>query len=149
MTKQELIKLYDEGFSDRKNQKPRKLLPADFYQFVYDEGYNRSELLYIRNDEELLYKTFVDYYQHIKKSKKDYQPGFYKINLTFWQIIELIFVYLVWVTHESNTKKSWYEVKKGMEKHHHNFCNPVVIDGHRFLKCDHIGCEFVDPVDLK
>ena len=61
-------------------------------------------------------------------------------NLTFWQQIELIPMRVIWLFTEPSQRKSWHEVKKGMEMHEHKFVLPITIKGYRFLKCEHEGC---------
>lgn len=69
-----------------------------------------------------------------------------KYNLTFWQRVELFFIWPIWFLHTSPTRKTWHEVKKGMEKHKCNFVNEFYYKGSRFLACDHEGCNIVhDP----
>jgi hypothetical protein len=70
-----------------------------------------------------------------------------KYNLTFWQRIELIPIWIMWITTDSKERKSWHLVKKGMEKHEHNFTIPSPYKGYMFYKCEHEGCNLSDPAE--
>lgn len=71
-----------------------------------------------------------------------------KYNLTFWQRLELIPIWLMWIAADPEKRKTWHLVKKGMEKHTCNFVNPITHRGYKFMECDHPGCNTCDPVDL-
>lgn len=72
-----------------------------------------------------------------------------KYNLTFWQWIELyLFIRPMWTTYDPEKRKSWHEVKKGMEKHEHKFTIEVWTQGYRFLQCEHEGCRVCHDPDL-
>lgn len=64
-----------------------------------------------------------------------------KYNLTFWQRVSLIPIWFFWIGAEK--RKSWHEVKKGMEYHEHNFTIPGNEYGMDYLQCDHEGCTCV------
>lgn len=69
-------------------------------------------------------------------------------NLSIRQRITLPFLWLYWVLHQSDNKKSWHLVKKGMERHTHNYTtNTFVKEGITFVKCDHEGCNVCDVID--
>lgn len=68
-----------------------------------------------------------------------------KYNLTFWQRIELIFVFFLWITIPEEKRRTWHEVKKGAEKHDHNFTIPIAEINYWFLGCDHEGCNYCKP----
>jgi len=77
----------------------------------------------------------------------DSKKGGVKYNLTFWQKLELIELRLMWLAADKNKRKSWHEVKKGMEKHEHKFTKPFTYDGFEFLQCEHEGCRRCVPID--
>jgi hypothetical protein len=68
-----------------------------------------------------------------------------KYNLTFWQRLELIPMRLFWLVHPPEDRKTWHEVKKGMEQHKHKFTKPIVEQGYKFLQCEHEGCTLCEP----
>lgn len=72
-------------------------------------------------------------------------------KLTFWQRLELIPIWFMWITTDPNERKSWHLVKKGMEKHEHKFTIPITEAykgrAYRFLQCDHEGCTLCEPAD--
>jgi hypothetical protein len=74
-----------------------------------------------------------------------------KYKLTFWQRLELIPVWFMWITTDKNKRKSWHALKKGSEKHEHKFT--VMHTEHyngkhyHFMKCNHEGCNFCEPID--
>lgn len=73
-----------------------------------------------------------------------------KYNLTFWQWIELyLFIRPMWLAHDPEKRKTWHEVKKGMEKHIHNYTVyiPHEYKGktYDFWQCNHEGCLYVSP----
>jgi hypothetical protein len=75
-----------------------------------------------------------------------------KYNLTFWQRLSLIPLWIYWLGYESPTKKTWHEVKKGMEKHKCNFVRvrSGLYDGrilYHYKECDHEGCNVVEIID--
>lgn len=64
-----------------------------------------------------------------------------KYKLTFWQRLELVPMWFLWFFHaDKSNRKSWHEVKKGMEKHEHKFTKEYWYGNYRFLQCDHEGC---------
>lgn len=63
-----------------------------------------------------------------------------KYNLTFWQRLSLIPIWFIWIGYEPGRRKSWHEVKKGMEKHAHKFTQPTE-DG--YFSCEHEGCNII------
>lgn len=69
-----------------------------------------------------------------------------KYNLTFWQRLELIPIWVMWLTTPVSERKSWHEVKKGMEKHEHKFTKVILKDGYGFLQCEHEGCNICEPI---
>jgi hypothetical protein len=69
-----------------------------------------------------------------------------KYNLTFLQRCELIRLRLIWLLADHRERKTWHEVKKGMEKHEHKFTIPYKVKGVSFMKCEHEGCTECDPV---
>lgn len=56
-----------------------------------------------------------------------------KYNLTFWQRLELIPIFLFWIVADSDKRKSWHLVKKGMEKHECKFTKPYTEQGYKFM----------------
>lgn len=68
-----------------------------------------------------------------------------KYNLTFWQKVQLIPMRVMWLMTED--RKTWHEVKKGIEKHEHKFTKPFTFKGYSFLECEHEGCKLCEPVD--
>ena len=70
-----------------------------------------------------------------------------KYNLGFWQKLQLPLLWIYWKLSVMENKKSWHEVKKGMEKHEHKFSKPFTEQGFKFLQCDHEGCNLCEPVD--
>lgn len=71
-----------------------------------------------------------------------------KYKLTFWQRLSLIPIWLFWFTADKSERKSWHEVKKGMENHKCNFVKPFYEQGYKFMACNHEGCNMCEPVDL-
>jgi hypothetical protein len=69
-----------------------------------------------------------------------------KYNLTFWQRLELIAVWFIWIGHDKNNRKSWHEVKKGIEKHTCKFTKQFKAYGHIFYQCEHEGCNMSDDI---
>jgi hypothetical protein len=69
-----------------------------------------------------------------------------KYKLTLLQKIELPILWIYWKLSVIEDKRSWHEVKKGMEKHTHKFTIPMIYQGYKFMKCEHEGCTVVDPV---
>lgn len=69
-----------------------------------------------------------------------------KYNLTFLQRIELIPIFILWICANNKNRKQWHEVKKGMEKHKHNFTKPFASQGYLFMQCDHEGCNLCEPI---
>lgn len=65
-------------------------------------------------------------------------------NLSFWQKVELPFLWLYWKLSVADNKKSWHEVKKGMEPHKHNYTKIFKKQGVTFAMCDHEGCTDCD-----
>jgi hypothetical protein len=72
-----------------------------------------------------------------------------KYNLTFLQKIELFFLWFYWKITISDVKKSWHEVKKGMEKHTCNYTKSDKIRGYIVYVCDHEGCYKCDFTEQK
>lgn len=70
-----------------------------------------------------------------------------KYNLTFWQKLELIPIWFMWINTPDNERKSWHEVKKGMEKHEHKFTKLFTKQGYNFLQCEHEGCNLCESID--
>lgn len=81
-----------------------------------------------------------------------------KYNLTFWQRFWLPVTWFTWKFLTSDNpadnawitvrkKKSWHEVKKGMEPHICRFTIPVKVDGFTNLLygCEHDGCNLCNP----
>lgn len=53
----------------------------------------------------------------------------------------------MWASTEPDKRKTWHEVKKGMEKHEHKFTKPFTEQGYKLLQCEHEGCNLCEPVD--
>lgn len=70
-----------------------------------------------------------------------------KYNLTFWQKIELIPIFVMWIITDTEKRVSWHIVKKRMEKHEHKYTKPFIENGVEFLQCEYEGCNFCEPVD--
>lgn len=63
-----------------------------------------------------------------------------KYNHTLWQKITIPVLWLYWKLSVIENKKSWHEVKKGIEKHEHKFTKEFWHGRFRFLQCEHEGC---------
>jgi len=76
-----------------------------------------------------------------------------KYNLTIWQRIGLIPLWILWFFNPSPDRKTWHKVKKGMEKHEHKFTIPYSFKSskheYRFLQCEHEGCNFVSAEEYQ
>ncbi len=70
-----------------------------------------------------------------------------KYNLTFWQRLGLPLLWIFWASSDSQTKKTWHEVKKGMEKHEHVFGPIYLHKGWKFRNCTHEGCNICTAMD--
>lgn len=70
-----------------------------------------------------------------------------KYKLTFWQRLELIPMWFFWKMTPYVDRKTWHEVKKGMEKHVHKFTVPKNYDGYWFMQCEHEGCPLCEPTE--
>lgn len=70
-----------------------------------------------------------------------------KYNLTIWQKLGLPFLWLLWATADPDNKKTWHQVKKGIEKHEHDYSIRQIEDGITYYQCSHEGCNMCD-VDL-
>lgn len=70
-----------------------------------------------------------------------------KYKLTFWQRVELIPMRMMWFAADPDERKTWHEVKKGMEKHECKFTKPFSQGGYDFLYCEHEGCKTCEPVN--
>ncbi len=75
-----------------------------------------------------------------------------KYNLTFWQKFFLPLIWLLWAATDPDKRRTWHEVKKGME---HHTCEweelPYEVEQQEFYnyiwyKCKHEGCNTVHPV---
>ncbi len=74
-----------------------------------------------------------------------------KYNLTFWQKLELIPLWILWIGTDRSERRDWHSIKKGMEKHE---CKHTVPDVYKYggrefkiMKCEHEGCNIVSPLD--
>ena len=65
-------------------------------------------------------------------------------NLTTGQKIWLPLLWLYWKFSTLENKKSWHEVKKGMEKHEHVYNKPFMLHDHWWLGCEHEGCNLCE-----
>lgn len=72
-----------------------------------------------------------------------------KYNLTFWQKIQLIPLRLIWLLFNKDKRKSWHEVKKGMEKHEHKFTIPFTQYPYNYMQCEHEGCTVSEKINHK
>jgi hypothetical protein len=72
-----------------------------------------------------------------------------KYNLTFGQRCTLWITWLFWVTTPEDKRKTWHEVKNGMEPHEHKFTKRVIIQGFVLYKCEHEGCNLHDDFSTK
>lgn len=70
-------------------------------------------------------------------------------NLTNWQWVKLIFLFPVWFVLPPSRKKTWHQLKKGMEKHVHVFTEPAMHKGVPIWKCEHEGCNECNLVKSK
>lgn len=79
----------------------------------------------------------------IKKTKVKY-------NLTLLQRLELIPLWFFWFFYPGDKKnrQSWHLIKKGMEKHEHNFVIPVPMGRFTYYQCDHEGCMLSEDPSL-
>ena len=71
-----------------------------------------------------------------------------KYNLTFWQRLELIPVRILWLQADPDKRVSWHLLKKGMEKHKHNYVIPIREGSITLYKCDWEGCNQCIDVTL-
>jgi hypothetical protein len=67
-----------------------------------------------------------------------------KYNLTFWQRVGLIPTWIMWVMTSKKDRKSWHEVKKGMEPHVCKFTIRYLYKGEVWYRCEHEGCKFAE-----
>lgn len=67
-----------------------------------------------------------------------------KYNLTIWQRIALPFLWFIWAGVPVEDRKTWHEVKKGMEKHEHKYTEFFMYKGVPFYRCSHEGCTMCD-----
>lgn len=67
-----------------------------------------------------------------------------KYNLTFWQRFWLWSTWLSWYFYAGDNRKTWHEVKRGMEKHDCKFTIPFREGGFDFWKCEHEGCSMCE-----
>ena len=70
-------------------------------------------------------------------------------NLSTLQRMKLIYLFPIWFFLPRNRKKTWHELKKGMEKHVHVFTEPTMHNGVPFWKCEHEGCNECNLVKSK
>ena len=72
-----------------------------------------------------------------------------KYNLTFWQRLELPFLFFFWMFTPKEDRKTWHHVKKGMEKHICDFSVPITEYGPKYkvFRCSHEGCNMEDILD--
>ncbi len=68
-----------------------------------------------------------------------------KYNLTFWQRLELIPMWFIWIQTDPSKRRSWHLIKKGMEKHEHKYTMSLYYKGYKFGKCEHEGCNTCEP----
>lgn len=73
-----------------------------------------------------------------------------KYKLTTGQRIYLFFLFPVWILFSlfKLNAKSWHEVKKGMEKHKHDFSILYRDKGKMFLGCSHEGCSATEKIGI-
>jgi len=64
-----------------------------------------------------------------------------KYNLNMMQRLSMPLRYLLWATMPKDQRKSWHEVKKGMEPHEHKFTVPRPGG---LLRCEHEGCNLCE-----
>lgn len=69
-----------------------------------------------------------------------------KYNLTIWQQLTLPFVWAMWSLADPTKRKTWHEVKKGMEPHTCIFTKRFEIEGYVFFECEHEGCNLCSDV---
>lgn len=75
-----------------------------------------------------------------------------KYNLTFWQrYFQLPIIWWFWVQLPENERKTWHNVKKGLETH---ICEFEEVGGEKWMhgncyttfhNCKHEGCNMVQP----
>ena len=65
-------------------------------------------------------------------------------TLSTLQKLQLPFIWLYWKLSVMDNKKSWHELKKGLEKHTCKYTIPFQIKGYKFMKCEHEGCYTCD-----
>lgn len=70
-----------------------------------------------------------------------------KYNLTLRQKLYLPILWVYWRFSTIKNKKSWHEVKKGMEHHEHKFTKPISLQNTKFLQCEHEGCCLCKPIN--
>jgi len=69
-----------------------------------------------------------------------------KFNLTTGQRLALPFIWLFWKM-SPNAQPTFSLVKSAMEKHEHNYNRLQQIKGTYVLRCEHPGCNMVEPLD--
>ena len=66
-------------------------------------------------------------------------------HLTLMQKLYLIPLKLIWLIYPNKNKKTWHEVKKGMENHRHRYTLLFQREGKFYFLCEHEGCcDYVD-----
>ena len=74
-----------------------------------------------------------------------------KYKLSIWQYITLPLLWIYWFFAVVEKKKSWHEVKKGIEKHTCTYTVPFRESGYKFYRCNHEGCYMCipDPIETE
>lgn len=90
------------------------------------------------------FEKYKDSFSSDKSAEVKPKPVY---NLIWLQKIELFFLKPYWYLSVLDNKKTWHEVKKGMEKHEHKFTKVFSKQGYRFAQCEHEGCNLCECLD--
>lgn len=70
-------------------------------------------------------------------------------NLSKIQKFFMPLFWFLWITQpvwgDTSKRKTWHELKKGMEPHTHKFTREFIEGGFTWYGCEHTGCSFVQP----
>lgn len=70
-----------------------------------------------------------------------------KYNLNLWQRLSLPLLWLIWICRPIDKRKTWHELKKGLETHTHTFGDIYLYKGHKYRDCTHEGCNICTAMD--
>jgi len=80
--------------------------------------------------------------ENLKKLEDTKKKHLY--NLTLWQWLCLIPIWILWLFYDSKKRMTFHEVMKGMEPHEHKYTKPFFEHGYHFLQCEHEGCKLCE-----